>query len=185
MTDKSNKYLALLRGINVGGKNIIAKDDLRECFENLGLASVRTYIQSGNVLFRSESASVAKLTTKIETGLSKDFSYPAQAVVFSFRQYKSDIQAIPEHWGVDANKKHNALFLLGNLKPAEVMAELPPPIANLENVGLGRRTIFWSASKKNLGKTTIMKLASLPVYKRMTVRNHNTTLKLLALFDEL
>ena len=47
------KFLALLRGINVGGKNIIAKDDLRQCFEDLGFESVRTYIQSGNILFRA------------------------------------------------------------------------------------------------------------------------------------
>jgi len=184
MAKKDTRFLALLRGINVGGNNIIAKDDLRGCFENLGFQNVRTYIQSGNVLFRSDTTSIKKLTTKIEAALTKAFDYKAQAVVFSYEQYESALQAAPEKWGVDETKKHNALFMLGGLKPTEVLAQLPSPIEKYETVGIGEGTIFWSASKKHLGKTTIMKLASMRVYKQMTVRNHNTTRKLLALLNE-
>lgn len=185
MAKKSTRYLALLRGINVGGNNIISKDDLRECFENLGLSNVRTYIQSGNVLFRSETTGVKNLTTKIETALSKKFNYRAKAVVFSHRQYQSDLKAVPKNWGNDETQKHNAMFLLEGLKPTKVIAQLPSPNEEYEQIGIGKGTLFWSASKENLGKTTMMKLASLPVYKQMTVRNHNTTYKLLALLDEL
>ena len=81
MTKPSTRYLALLRGINVGGKNIIAKDDLRQCFEDLGYANVRTYIQSGNILFRSNLTSIKVVTAAVETQLSERFSYEAQAVV--------------------------------------------------------------------------------------------------------
>ena len=185
MANKSTRYLALLRGINVGGKNIIAKDDLRECFENMGLNNVRTYIQSGNILFQSETSSIKDLTARIETALSNQFNYAAQAVVFSHKQYLSELQAAPKNWGHDVEQKHNAMFLLGGLKPNEVMTQLPPPIEKYEQVGVGKGTIFWSASKKHLGKTTVMKLGSAPVYKQMTVRNHNTTLKLLALLEKL
>jgi uncharacterized protein (DUF1697 family) len=185
MANKSTRYLALLRGINVGGKNIISKDDLRECFENLGLNNVRTYIQSGNILFRSESTSIKELTARIETALSNQFHYTAQAVVLSHKQYLSELQAAPKNWGHDEEQKHNALFLIGGLKPTKVMAQLPSPIDKYEQVDIAKGTIFWSASKKNLGKTTIMKLGSMPVYKQMTVRNHNTTFKLLTLLEEL
>ena len=58
MTKAPSRFLALLRGINVGGKNVIAKDALRRCFEEIGLSSVRTYIQSGNILFRSDRTRV-------------------------------------------------------------------------------------------------------------------------------
>ena len=95
MPKQNSRFLALLRGINVGGKNIIAKDDLRSCFEDIGLTSVRTYIQSGNILFRSDETSAKKLTTAIEDGLSARFSYKAQAVVLSYRKCKSAIDAAP------------------------------------------------------------------------------------------
>ena len=68
MTKNDSRFLALLRGINVGGKNIIAKADLRQCFEELGLTNVRTYIQSGNVLFRCDEKSVDELTATLQAG---------------------------------------------------------------------------------------------------------------------
>lgn len=86
MAKTASRFLALLRGINVGGKNIIAKDDLRRCFEDMGFTSVRTYIQSGNVLFRSDQTSIKQQTTAIEAGLSDRFSYEGQAVVLSHRK---------------------------------------------------------------------------------------------------
>ena len=79
----SERYLALLRGINVGGKNLIGKDDLRRCFEDLGFDRVRTYIQSGNVLFRTAATEVAELNARVEQGLSERFTYAARSVVLS------------------------------------------------------------------------------------------------------
>ena len=184
MAKKTTQYLALLRGINVGGKNIISKDDLRKCFESLGFGNVRTYIQSGNILFDSDSKSVNSLTTEIESALSSQFGYGAKAVVFTHKKYAAELNSLPAKWGQDETRKHNALFLIGKLKPADVMSQLPPPVKNLEQAILAESTIFWSASKNNLGKTTIMKLASLPIYKQMTVRNHRTTFKLLELLDK-
>ena len=70
-----NQYLVLLRGINVGGKNIIKMADLKASFEEMGFSSVVTYIQSGNVLFQSEEKDKALLTTKVEKGLSKRFQF--------------------------------------------------------------------------------------------------------------
>lgn len=71
---KNIQYLALLRGINVGGKNIIKMVDLKACFEEMDLSDVTTYIQSGNVVFASTETDSAKLTDKIEKTLSKRFN---------------------------------------------------------------------------------------------------------------
>ena len=65
-----NNYVALLRGINVGGNNIIRMTALKACFETLGFQDVSTYIQSGNVLFSTAESDTVKLTAKIETALS-------------------------------------------------------------------------------------------------------------------
>ena len=104
------KFLSLLRGINVGGKNIISKEELRQLFEDLGFESVRTYIQSGNILFKSGERSSKKLEKRIEKELSKRFSYDARAVVLSSNQYKSAVDSASENWGKNEQQKHNALF---------------------------------------------------------------------------
>ena len=184
MSNRTLRFLALLRGINVGGKNVIAKDDLRQCFEDLGYTKVRTYIQSGNILFRSDETSVKKLTAAIESGLSDRFSYQAQAVVLPHRKYKSAVAAAPDGWGTDDQQKHNALFTLNSTTPKKVLAQLATPKPDIETVTAGPGVIFWSASKSQLTKTTMMKLAKEPVYQQMTVRNHNTVFKLLDLFQE-
>ena len=178
------RFLALLRGINVGGKNVISKEELRQCFEDLGFSSVRTYIQSGNILFRARRKNVKGLTRTIEAELSKR-SYGAQAVVISASQYASAVGAAPADWGNNDAQKHNALFMLDGIKPEDVLARLPPPRPDFETVTTGPGVIFWSASKKSLGRTTMMKLAGLPIYKQLTVRNHNTVFKLLELFEDL
>ncbi|MBK8781165.1 MAG: DUF1697 domain-containing protein [Anaerolineales bacterium] len=82
---KNIQYLVLLRGINVGGKNIVKMLDLKSSFEGMGFSNVLTYIQSGNVLFESDEKDKAILTTKIEKGLSKRFDFLARVVVVSHK----------------------------------------------------------------------------------------------------
>lgn len=177
------QFLALLRGINVGGKNVIAKDDLRGCFEDLGFTDVRTYIQSGNILFRSDATGVKELTKSVEAGLSDRFDYEAQAVVLSHRRYASAVAAAPDDWGTDEAQKHNALFTLSTITPAKVLAQLPAPKPDIETVTIGPGVIFWSYSKKHQSKTTIMQIPRKPAYRQVTVRNHNTVFKLLEMMD--
>ena len=179
------KFLALLRGINVGGKNVISKEELRQLFEDLGFESVRTYIQSGNILFKSGKKSSKKLAKSIEEELSKRFSYDARAVVLSSNQYKSAVESASENWGKNEQQKHNALFLLGDNTPKKIAKELPLQKPGIETIELGKNVIFWSVSKDSLTKTSYMKLAALPVYQQVTIRNHNTVFKLLQLFDEI
>lgn len=185
MNDRSPKFLALLRGINVGGKNVIPKDALKQCFEDQGFRSVRTYIQSGNVLFRSERTSVKDLTATIEQALSDRFSYAARSVVLSERRYKAAIGAAPDGWGRNEDQKHNALFTLAGHTPKRAMAQLPSPKEDIERVTAGPGVIFWSVSKQHLTRTAYMKLAAAPIYRQLTIRNHNTVYKLLSLFDEI
>jgi uncharacterized protein (DUF1697 family) len=79
------KYVAFLRGINVGGHAIIKMADLRQMFEALGLEGVETYIQSGNVIFESEDDADV-LTKQIERQLEKDTGYKVQPFVRTIRE---------------------------------------------------------------------------------------------------
>ena len=163
------KYLALLRGINVGGKNIILKEELRQLFEDLGFESVRTYIQSGNVLFRSSEKTSKKIVNSIEDKLSKRFSYDARAVVLSYDQYKNAVGSASGNWGKNEQQKHSALFLLGDNTPKNICKDLPLTKPEIETIELGEKVIFWSVSKAKLTKTSYTKLAALPVYKEVTI----------------
>ena len=185
MAGQSAKFVTLLRGINVGGKNVIAKDDLRRCFEDIGFCDVTTYIQSGNILFRAEPSSGQKLTETIEARLSKRFAYNAQAVVLTKRKYDSAVATAPDGWGTDYKQKHNALFTLGGLKPKTFVAELTVPKPKIEIVTVGPGVIFWSVSKQSQQESTFTRLPSKPAYRQVTIRNHNTVLKLQQLLSDL
>src|SRR5262245_20078849 len=77
----SVRYLALLRGVNVGGKTLIKMADLRKCVEGLGFDGVSTYIASGNVLFESGERDAANLATKIERAIEQQFGLPVKVIV--------------------------------------------------------------------------------------------------------
>ena len=183
MPQDARRFLALLRGLNVGGQNVIGKDDLIRCFEDLGFDGVRTYIQSGNVLFRSDEPRVATLTRAIETALSGRLSNRVRAVVLARSRYRAAVAAAPDYWGRDDDRKHNALFTLHGITPRRVIEQLPVPKGQIEALASGPGVIFWSISKRHQTRTTWMKLAAAPVYQQVTVRNHRTVLKLAELLE--
>ena len=180
----SERYLALLRGINVGGNNVIAKDDLRRCFEDMGFTKVRTYIQSGNIVFRAAEDGIEGLTARVEAALSERFAYAARAVVLSHADYRAVLAAAPDGWGEDTAYRHNALFTLAGTTPAEVLASIPPVKKDLETVATGPGVVFWSAEKRRVTRSAFVKLPAQPVYQQVTIRNHNTVRKLAALLEE-
>ena len=185
MPRTSTPFVTLLRGLNVGGQNVIGKDDLIRCFEDLGFDSVRTYIQSGNVLFRSSESRAAVLTRTIEAALSERLSNRVRAVVLARSRYRAAVAAAPHGWGRDDERKHNAAFTLRGVTPRRVIEQLPVPKEDIETVGSGPGVIFWSISKQHQTRTTWMKLAAAPVYRQLTVRNHRTVFRLRELLDEL
>ena len=101
-------YVALLRGVNVGGRNIMSMTALRQCLEQLGLTNVITFIQSGNVAFESIEKNGAKLTRRIESAVSAALGIDSRVVLLSQAQLKAivadapavmgrELRAAPEH----------------------------------------------------------------------------------------
>ncbi len=91
----SAPYLALLRGINVGGKNKLPMKDLVEIFTAAGCADVRTYIQSGNVLFRASPGSLAQLPNLIVTRITDRFGYRTPVILRTVEQLRDVISNNP------------------------------------------------------------------------------------------
>ena len=94
----AKRYVALLRGINVGGRNPVPMADLREAFETEGYEAVSTYIQSGNVLFESDGPS-ASLEDELEAMLERRFGFPLIVVVRSHRQLRNIVDKAPNGFG--------------------------------------------------------------------------------------
>ncbi|WP_010522790.1 DUF1697 domain-containing protein [Aquimarina agarivorans] len=90
------KSIALLRGINVGGKRKVLMQDLKLLFENIGYAEVSTYIQSGNVIFNAtKSEPTVKVANKIEAAISKTYGFDVPVVVISAKALKNAVQENP------------------------------------------------------------------------------------------
>src|SRR4051812_14903488 len=92
------RYVALLRGINVGGRTLVKMADLVTCFEQLGFAAVSTYIASGNVLFETDESDPAELATTIEAAIEQRFELPVKVVVLDRAAYAAIVGSIPDSW---------------------------------------------------------------------------------------
>src|SRR5512145_1736897 len=106
-----SRYVVLLRGVNVGGKNLIGMPALKAAFEAQGFTDVVTYIQSGNVVVSSSERGNA-LLPRIEAGLSKAFNYTATVVLLSRTQLRRVIESAPAGFGErPALHRYDVLFL--------------------------------------------------------------------------
>jgi uncharacterized protein (DUF1697 family) len=101
-------YIAMLRGINVGGNKRIKMDDLRKSLEGVGLDQVKTYIQSGNVVFKAGKTSSVALGKKIEARIVSDFGFSAPVIVRTGAELGATIAANPflTNRGIDHEKLH-------------------------------------------------------------------------------
>jgi uncharacterized protein (DUF1697 family) len=171
------RYVALLRGINVGGKTLVKMADLKSCVEGLGFDNVSTYIASGNVLFEKAERDSAKLETKIERAIEKRFRVAVKVVVLDRTAYARIVKAIPKAWVGDAGIRANVAFVRRGTDAKQIVRELEPDPA-IEQVKAVDGAILWATKRTALNRSVMRKLIAGAAYKELTVRNLNTTLKL-------
>lgn len=177
------RYLALLRGINVGGNNIIPMADLRACFGKAGFTDVVTYIQSGNVIFSSDSKNTNTVCSTIEAALSKAFGYDAKAVVISAAELQKTVREAPEGFGSEPEKyRYDVMFLRPSLTPSAAVKDIPAK-PGVDAVSHGSEAVYFSRLIAKAAQSHLPRLIKLPIYKQMTIRNWNTTTKLLAMMS--
>jgi len=174
-------YLALLRGINVGGKNIIRMAELRRCFETQGFRDVVTYIQSGNVIFRAPDSTPAALTMRIEEMLASAFDYPGKVVLRSRRQMEAVVAGAPAGFGSQPDRyRYDAIFLRDTLTAQDAMGEVRVR-PGVDRAWAGEGVLYFSRLIAQASRSYLSRLVSMPVYQEMTIRNWNTTTRLLRL----
>src|SRR4051812_6155577 len=104
-------YVALLRGINVGGNNKIAMSELKATFEKAGMTNVSTYINSGNVIFEDTSHSIPQLTKVIESAIERDFGFAVKVLIRDLPAMEAVIKTLPDAWVNDDAMKCDVMFL--------------------------------------------------------------------------
>lgn len=181
----ARRFVALLRGINVGGRNPVAMPDLVDCLEAAGFADVRTHLASGNVLFsaRGDRTSEAKLEAAVETALRERFGFEIPTVVRSRDAFAATIEQAPADHGSDSLRS-DVFFLKAPLTTAEVLAEMPELREGVDSIAPGPGALYFSRVKARATKSRIQKLMAMPVFTQMTVRSWKTATRLLELLDD-
>ncbi len=177
----ATRYVALLRGINVGGNNIIKMADLKACFERMGFSDVATYIQSGNVAFATSETDEEVILKEIEKQLNITFNYHSPVVVLSQQHIAGVVTNSPKSFGTEPTLyKYDVLFLkiplVANTAIKEIVWNEGVDIATA-----GDGVLYFSRLISGDSKSYLEKIVKLPIYKQMTIRNWNTTTKLVDL----
>jgi uncharacterized protein (DUF1697 family) len=177
-------FVALLRGVNVGGNNMISMSSLKKSFEAMGFAQVTTYINSGNIIFKTKENDARKLESKIEKMLLKEYQLDSRVVVRTLAEMAKLVKSLPASWSTDTEWRYNVMFLRHSIDSEKIVAELP--IKNdIERLEYRPGALLWSAKATNLAQTSMAKISSLKIFRDVTVRNLNTTKKLHDLMTKL
>jgi len=175
------KYLALLRGINVGGNNIIKMTDLKLCFEQSGYDNVLTYIQSGNVLFTTPRTNIVELENTIEAMLKRRFGYSGVVVIMSTSELATIVREAPSGFGDNVDMfRYDVYFLKRPLAPQAAAANFPLH-PEVDTLYVGTKALYTSRLIARSGSSKLSKIIALPQYKHITIRNWNTTTTLATL----
>jgi len=179
----STRYVALLRGINVGGRNPVAMADLRATFEEGGYDAVATYIQSGNVVFETEAAR-ASVEDDIEALLERRFGVPLLVVVRSRAQLRRVVQNAPAGFGAAPDTYHcDVLFLKAPLTSRQAMRVVECR-DDVDEAWPGAAVLYFARLSARRTQSRMSRIIGTSEYQRMTIRNWATTTKLLAMLDE-
>jgi uncharacterized protein (DUF1697 family) len=174
----STMFVALLRGVNVGGNNMISMSALKESFTQLGFKQVSSYINSGNLIFKTKEADARKLEKKIEQMLEKEYQLGSKVVLRNLPEMEMLVDSLPKSWEPgDSNWRYNVIFLRHTIDSEEILKDLPIK-KEIEEVFYRPGTLLWAAQVDELNRTNMLKLSSRKMYQDITVRNLNTTKKL-------
>lgn len=175
-------YVILLRGINVGGKNKVPMAELRTCLESLGFSKVATYIASGNVLLRS-SLPAREIQARIEEVLPKTFRLDSKLIkvlALATDELEAVVRGRPAGFGDQPEKYHSDVIFLRGISVSEAMPVFNPR-EGVDKVWPGKGVVYSQRLSAERTKSRLSAIMMSPLYKSMTIRSWNTTVKLLEL----
>ena len=177
------RYVALLRGINVGGNNLIKMAALKASFEKQGLLEVVTYIQSGNVVFGAAGGAADALCRRIERALASAFQYEASVILRTHSEMQRIVARAPKGFGTQPDEyRSDVIFLKAPLIGAVAIKSVAI-VPGVDEAHAGPGVLYFSRLISQASRSRLSKIVSSPIYKSLTIRNWNTTTKLLEMMN--
>ena len=177
------RYIALLRGVNISGKNKISMPDLKTLFTELGYADVLTYLNSGNVVFSVCEQDESVLADTIRAMIRDRLGLDIPVFVILQEQLETLLGKAPDWWGTSGKARYDNLIFVMPPAAAEHIAEkIGEPTKELEQVWICENAIFWSFDRKKYAKANWWKkTASAGIGEKITIRTANTLRKIVVL----
>jgi uncharacterized protein (DUF1697 family) len=170
-------YVGFLRGVNVGGTSIVSMAAIKEALVALGLSDVRTYINSGNILFSTRASEISRLTSRIEKALEQHTGMAIKVLVMDHTALKKLVGAIPRDWVDDKTMRTYVLLLWKELDDHTILARLPTK-AGIDELKYTPGAVIWRVDRENVSRSHMNKIVGTPLYKKITIRSANTVRKL-------
>jgi uncharacterized protein (DUF1697 family) len=170
-------YIALLRGINVGGHHKLPMKALRGLLENLGLQNVQTYIQSGNVVFQSQEADTEELASQISAAIEKHHGFEPRILILTAAEMETAVRAnpFPE---AEAEPKSLHLFFLVAIPDSPDLARLDELKNDNEQFELIDK-VFYLHAPDGIGRSKLVEKVGKYINVSMTARNWRTVSKIM------
>src|SRR6202049_4736044 len=170
-------YVAFLRGVNGGGKGIVSMAAIKDALVALGLSDVRTYINSGNVIFSTRASDGQQLTARIEKALEQHTGMAIKVLVMDHKTLKAMVDAIPRNWVDDKTMRTYVLLLWKELDDRGILDRLPIK-PDVDELRYTPGAVVWRVDRENVGRSHMNRIVGTPLYKKITIRSANTMRKL-------
>lgn len=177
-------YVALLRGINVGGKNKVEMKKLESTFQRAGMSNVTTYINSGNVVFEDNRRKPSTIVSVLERAIEGGLGLQIKVLIRDRPAIKKVLKAMPDAWTNDSRMKCDVMFLWEGFDRRDILKELPIK-PEIEDVIYVPGAVIWRVDRSNQTRSRMTKIVGTDLYKGMTIRNCNTVRKLAQLMEAL
>ncbi len=172
-------FVALLRGINVGGKNVIAMKDLRDVLSQIGLKQIQTYIQSGNVVFQSEAVDKDKLSSAISAAIEQSHGFTPSVHILNVNQLNLAISNNPFDSHADDPKSVHLYFLAH--EPEEQKIEAAAALAHESEVCKLVGNTFYLYAPNGVARSKLARSVEKVLGVSATARNLRSANKILEL----
>ena len=178
-----NRFVALLRGVNISGKNKISMADLKESFIGLGYTGVLTHLNSGNVVFSDNENDEVVLAEQIKTMVRVRFGMDIPVFVIMQSELEHLLCKAPDWWGTSNKDIYDNLIFAIPPATAEIIAgKIGEPTKGLEQIHICENAVFWSFDRKKYAKANWWKkTASTGIGKMITIRTANTLRKIVTM----
>ena len=175
-----NRFIALLRGINISGKNKISMADLKASFSELGYTEIRTHLNSGNFIFSADERDENLLADRIRMKILERSSMEIPVFVILQGDLDDLLAKAPDWWGTENKDIYdNLIFAIPPAVPEMIAEKIGEPTEGLERIRICENAIFWSFDRHKYAKANWWKkTASAGIGEMITIRTANTLRKI-------